>query len=464
MKQEYCMLSLLVSGPRSPGNDIDIYLQPLIEALKVLWESGVDTYDALRNQTFQMRAALMWIISDFSAYAKLSRWSTKGKLACPCCNYGTNSCYLKHSQKICYMDHHVFLPMDHPWRSNKRSFNEKTEFRPPPELLKGTDVFNMLQNVENVFGKMQKKSNSGPWKKKGCPLGGKNGDPNDLDDKSLSQAHRYILNNCDEIEEYVREHELEVNSHERRSKWSMAKSHSQNFFQWFESRIMHTDVPDFIKQLSRGPNSIAKRYSGYLINGYRFHKRQHDARRTTQNSGVTLVALTTSFASSKDKNPVDANLTYYGRIIDIIELDYFGHFKVVLFKCDWYEAEEDTYGLTYVYFNKKCYQEEPFLLASQAHQYFYVQDPHDQDKHYVMNTVPRDLFNISDQFKSDAPYCYENGSYEHPMSPSIPNDEGEVVLIRSDVPATIIYVPPERFCAQEVEIESEDEFDVEDTS
>ncbi|KAK6784356.1 hypothetical protein RDI58_017811 [Solanum bulbocastanum] len=33
------------------------------------------------------------------------------------------------------------------------------------------------------------------------------------------------------------------------------------------------DVPTLIKQLSRGPNSIAKRYFDYLINGYRFHVR-----------------------------------------------------------------------------------------------------------------------------------------------------------------------------------------------
>ncbi|XP_019255072.1 PREDICTED: uncharacterized protein LOC109233652 [Nicotiana attenuata] len=166
MKPEYCMLSLLIPGPRSPGNDIDVYLQPLIEELNVLWESGVETYDASRDQTFQMRAALLWTISDFPAYAMLSGWSTKGKLACPCCNYGTNSRYLKHSRKMCYMDHRVFLPMDHPWRSNKRSFNGKTEFRPPPPLLKGTDVLNSLQNFNNVFGKKRKRTNDGPWKKR----------------------------------------------------------------------------------------------------------------------------------------------------------------------------------------------------------------------------------------------------------------------------------------------------------
>ena len=68
----------------------------------------------------------MWTMSDFPAYVMLSGWSTKGKFAYPWCNYGTNSRYLKHSRKMCYMDHRVFLPMDHPWRSNKRSFNGKT--------------------------------------------------------------------------------------------------------------------------------------------------------------------------------------------------------------------------------------------------------------------------------------------------------------------------------------------------
>ena len=101
---------------------------------------------------------------------------------------------------------------------------------------------------------------------------------------------------------FCREHEQEVNNQSRRSKWRKAKNHCQNFSQWFETRALQEDVPNFIKQLSRGPNVVDKRYSRYLINGYRFHIRHRDARRKTQNIGVTLVASTTSFASSKDKN------------------------------------------------------------------------------------------------------------------------------------------------------------------
>ena len=75
------------------------------------------------------------------------------------------------------------------------------------------------------------------------------------------------------------------------------------------------------------------------------------------------------------------------------------------------------YGLTYVYFNKICSLEEPFMLASQVHQCFYVKDPYDQDRHYVMKTVPTDLFNMSDEFESDLPQNYENELYEHLMGP-----------------------------------------------
>jgi hypothetical protein len=45
MKQSSFILSLVISGPKSPGMDIDVYLQPLIEELQELWNVGVRTYD-----------------------------------------------------------------------------------------------------------------------------------------------------------------------------------------------------------------------------------------------------------------------------------------------------------------------------------------------------------------------------------------------------------------------------------
>jgi len=36
MKRKYMMLSMMISGPRQSGNDINVYLNPLIEDLKLM--------------------------------------------------------------------------------------------------------------------------------------------------------------------------------------------------------------------------------------------------------------------------------------------------------------------------------------------------------------------------------------------------------------------------------------------
>ena len=46
------MLPLLILSLTAIGNDIDIYLQPLIDDLNELWEVGAETYDASTKQNF----------------------------------------------------------------------------------------------------------------------------------------------------------------------------------------------------------------------------------------------------------------------------------------------------------------------------------------------------------------------------------------------------------------------------
>ncbi|XP_065860183.1 uncharacterized protein [Euphorbia lathyris] len=158
MKEPYCMLSLLIPGPKSPGNDIDVYLQPLVEELQELWLYGVDTYDAVKKENFCMRATLLWTINDFPAYAYLSGWSTKGALACPSCNKDTPSIRLKHGRKFSYMSARRFLHINHTWRKNKRCFNGQVEKRPAPKVLSGEDVLAQLSVLKSTtFGKSKKK-------------------------------------------------------------------------------------------------------------------------------------------------------------------------------------------------------------------------------------------------------------------------------------------------------------------
>ncbi|KAA0033182.1 hypothetical protein E6C27_scaffold1276G00260 [Cucumis melo var. makuwa] len=48
-------MSSKYSWPKQPGDDIGTYLAPLIEDLKLLWEHGVECYDAYREEVFILR-------------------------------------------------------------------------------------------------------------------------------------------------------------------------------------------------------------------------------------------------------------------------------------------------------------------------------------------------------------------------------------------------------------------------
>lgn len=84
---------------------IYVYPAPLLDELKSLWDVGIPTYDAFTKQKFTMKAALLWTINNFPAYANLSGWSTKGTKACPHCHDYHGTFRLVHGKKTCYMGH-----------------------------------------------------------------------------------------------------------------------------------------------------------------------------------------------------------------------------------------------------------------------------------------------------------------------------------------------------------------------
>ena len=54
MKPKYIMLCMMIAGPRQPGNEIEIYLTPLVEDLRKLWVNRVDVFDGNLQQTFRL--------------------------------------------------------------------------------------------------------------------------------------------------------------------------------------------------------------------------------------------------------------------------------------------------------------------------------------------------------------------------------------------------------------------------
>ncbi|KAK5845753.1 hypothetical protein PVK06_001969 [Gossypium arboreum] len=158
MKQSSLILSMIIPGEKGPGNDIDIYLQPLIEELKQLW-AGVKTYDVLRKENFYLRTTLMWTINDFPAYANLSSWSTKGRYACPCCAAQTCSQWLYNGKKFCYMGHRRWLDENHRYRFQKALFDGTEELKKAPEQTIGSEILFMLKDMDFSYGKLNQPSN-----------------------------------------------------------------------------------------------------------------------------------------------------------------------------------------------------------------------------------------------------------------------------------------------------------------
>ncbi|GJU77931.1 hypothetical protein Tco_1275001 [Tanacetum coccineum] len=92
MKESYLMLTLLITGPKSLGKDIDVFLRTLIDDLKDLWAlNGVTIIHVATGQKFNMRAMVLWTINDFTARSSLFVWSGQRYMACPTCNEDTPS-------------------------------------------------------------------------------------------------------------------------------------------------------------------------------------------------------------------------------------------------------------------------------------------------------------------------------------------------------------------------------------
>ncbi|WVZ49712.1 hypothetical protein U9M48_001044 [Paspalum notatum var. saurae] len=164
MKESSLLLSMIIPGPESPGNDIDIYLQPLIDELLDLW-GGVNTVDASSKKKFRLRAALLWTINDFPALAYLYGWSTSGRYGCPSCGPATKSFYLNKSKKMCYMGHRQWLLDGHIYRRQKRQFDGNVEAGTTPEKMSGTTVLKMLEGRAFVLGKKRCIAKIGKQKK-----------------------------------------------------------------------------------------------------------------------------------------------------------------------------------------------------------------------------------------------------------------------------------------------------------
>lgn len=137
---------MIIPGPKSvTGDHMDTYLQPLVDELNILWDTGVRTHDADRyndEATFTLHAILLWTTHDLPAYGCVAGCVTKGYRGCPICGHGTISRRSAALKKNVYdKQHRRWLPPEHPYRLGiVGGYAGPPEHRGPPPMRTAADV------------------------------------------------------------------------------------------------------------------------------------------------------------------------------------------------------------------------------------------------------------------------------------------------------------------------------------
>ncbi|KAL4344595.1 hypothetical protein AHAS_Ahas11G0194100 [Arachis hypogaea] len=213
--------------------------------------------------------------------------------------------------------------------------------------------------------------------------------------------------------------------------------------------IMNT-VHEDLRYLARGPSRYAKRFSTFSINGFSFRTTNRDNGLKTPNSGVFLMSSTPCVASASDSNVRNADLSYYDKLEDIIELKYNGQFRVTLFKCKWADTtrergcRKDSWDFTFVIFSRVIHsgdreEDDPYIEASQARMVYFVNDEVNKDWSVVVHLKPRDSYdmggNEDDEACEDEPWLEQNldSLFENGDNLSLLRDEVDDEVLDDDI-------------------------------
>ncbi|XP_056687991.1 uncharacterized protein [Spinacia oleracea] len=234
------------------------------------------------------------------------------------------------------------------------------------------------------------------------------------------------------VHPYLVMHKQELaNEYPSKGERELTQLHNREFITWFQDKVMGeievdgNTVCETVQYLSLSPREVVQSYQGYDVNGYTFWTERQDQKSlSVQNSGVSLVVSSREYASSKDRYPVDAELSYYGRVQDIWERKYGTKLTVGLFWCKWADnnkrcvKRDDPCGFTHVDLGRLRETEEPFILVSQAKQIFYITDPADK-KWSIVVPGKRNILGVGDVEDEDEYDAFDD-------TPPFTNTETEV--------------------------------------
>jgi hypothetical protein len=122
ISEGFIFLALMIPGPKEPKKQMNIFLCPLMEELKELWQ-GVDAYDSHLKCQFNLRAAHLWSIHDYLPYGKIVSWCVHGQFNCPVCMDESDTFRVQQGRKVSFFDcYRRLLPLCLKFRGDKESF------------------------------------------------------------------------------------------------------------------------------------------------------------------------------------------------------------------------------------------------------------------------------------------------------------------------------------------------------
>ncbi|GJW22628.1 putative reverse transcriptase domain-containing protein [Tanacetum coccineum] len=342
---------------------------------KYIMLSGVDTYDVSIKDNLNLHTVVLWTINDYPALGTLCGCPYSVFKGYVVCGKDTNCVRLSASSKQIRTLLHVLgktkdevnAQLDLAELGVKPELfamqeEDKATLPPAGYTLKNAekDTFcEMLHNIKVIKGHVQNKN-----KPEGC-----------IAEETIAEETIEFFSEYHKSMETIGippdKHETDENEVER------------------ELAIDKESVSETVRWISYGPRAIVVKYDAYNINGYIFRTKCHDGK-VYQNSGVSVEAI--DLHISKEV-ATTRQAYYYGVLQEIWVLDY--RFRQIpLFKCDWVNhksggVKRDKLGYTLVDLNNLGHKVDPFVLASQALQVFYVKDPIDKKLSIVSKTPPK---------------------------------------------------------------------------
>ncbi|XP_062085975.1 uncharacterized protein LOC133792082 [Humulus lupulus] len=251
-------------------------------------------------------------------------------------------------------------------------------------------------------------------------------------------AQWYILNNfVDDIQDFLDDH-IKLLEEKGLSDSEVALEHKEQFPSWFKNKVSQMRVQKSplanydLYSLSQVPLERYNTYQSCIVNGVQFRCKERDDTLKTQCSGI---------CTEGDHDNI--SILYYGVLIEIFQLSFILDRKVFLFRCKWYNSNPKgrsivvDHNLTSINTSTDWYSNEPFILATQAQQVFYLLDmKHGSNWRIVQKVNHQSIYDIPEIMEETVnnDVFQEEESFQLPPFQPTEDFIESSSLVRLDVP------------------------------